>query len=123
MPAFRNPRLSKRNIQKDIISVILINAQVAFGNPKGRVIVDIHEQSRLDSLPPGVIAEGFAQGMAADMLLQSCFAGCLLDDAVRLTASKGKILPFSARKQIVLRRRGVFLPGIVVFQNLCKSVV
>ncbi len=71
----------KRDIQKDLIPVILIYAQIMPGHAVRGMIVEFHEQRRLNTLPPGVIAKGFAERMAADTLFHSGAEGCFPDDA------------------------------------------
>ena len=92
----------KRDIQKDLVPVILIYAQIMPGHAVRGMIVEFHEQRRLNTLPPGVIAKGFAERMAADTLFHSGSEGCFPDDAEGLAPADGEVCSLPAWEQVIL---------------------
>ena len=78
---------SQTDFFKYLILVILINSKIPFCDLIGRMIIDIHQHGRGHTLLPGVIAKGLAQGMAADMLWQTCIDGSFFDYPVGLVAA------------------------------------
>ena len=78
---------SQTDFFKYLILVILINSKIPFCDLIGRMVIDIHQHGRGHTLLPGVIAKGLAQGMAADMLWQTCIDGSFFDYAVGLVAA------------------------------------
>lgn len=56
---FRNFSL-KINLEKYFIFILLLDAQIAFGNLVRRMVEDIHEKGRGRPVFPGVVTEGFS---------------------------------------------------------------
>ena len=54
-------------LQEDAVLVVLVDAEVALCDLKGTVIVDVHKKHRLGSMLPGMVAEGLAKRMTADI--------------------------------------------------------
>lgn len=53
------------------------------------MIVNIHEESRLGTLLPGVIAKGLAQRMTADVGVQTCGCCGFFNDSISLISAQG----------------------------------
>lgn len=71
-----------------IILVILLDAQIALSDGERGVIENNHDHNRITALFPRMIAKSLAQGMTADMLLDTDSLGCGNDHAVCLGARK-----------------------------------
>ena len=54
---------------------ILLNTQIMLRDFIGRVIVDIHQQSRWCAVLPGVISKCLSQRVTADMFILNCLLG------------------------------------------------
>lgn len=76
---------------KNGIFLILINSKIALCHAVRRMIVDIHQKRRRRSLFPRVVAERFAQRMAADVLLLQGMLRSFFYDAVCLCAAQRRI--------------------------------
>lgn len=63
------------------ISFILTDSQIFFGNGIRGMVINVHQKRRRRALLPGVIAERFAQGMAADVGSVYGSVGRPFDDA------------------------------------------
>lgn len=59
----------KIHFQKDKVSLVLLDAKVAFRDFKGRVVKDVHQHDRRGSLFPCMVAKCFPQGVAADVFI------------------------------------------------------
>lgn len=88
----------------DLISLVLLNAEIPLGDLVGGVIVQVHQHGRRRSLLPSIITEGFSQGMAAYMFGQTTAFCRFPDNAVCLRAREGTGFIASAGKQKILRR-------------------
>ena len=94
------------NIFEYLIPVVLFNPQIALCDLIGRMVINIHQQGRRRSLPPGVVTEGLPQGMAAYIMAQTHGLGGLFNDPEGLTAAQRLICALTAGKQA-----GIFFRG------------
>lgn len=83
----------QQNLSEHIVPVILIDAKIAGGDLIGRMVVDIHQHRRRNTLFPGVIAECFTQGMAADVVAESAAGSGSAYNAVGLMPVQGIFAP------------------------------
>lgn len=74
----------QQNLSEYVVPVILVDAKIAGGDLIGRMVVNIHQHRRRNALFPGVIAECFSQGMAADVVAESAAGGGSAYNAVGL---------------------------------------
>lgn len=81
--------------------LILLNAQIADGDPVGRMVEDFHQHDRWNALLPCVVSEGFTQGVTAYMLLKPCILGSFACDTECLEAAERLSFDLFALKQIV----------------------
>ena len=96
--------MSELNLPKDLVLVVLVDAQIPFGDLERGVIVNVHQDSRMNAPFPGVIAECLSQGMAADVIREAASGGGAADDAVGLAPVDG--LSRSAALENVIRAGG-----------------
>lgn len=62
-------------IHINLITFILLNTQIMLRDFIGRVIVDVHQQSRWCAVLPGVISKCLSQRVTADMFILNCLLG------------------------------------------------
>ena len=62
-------------IHINLITFTLLNTQIMLCDFIGRVIVDIHQQSRWRAVLPGVISKCLSKRVTADMFVLNCLLG------------------------------------------------
>ena len=56
--------------KKNLVLILLLDAKVALGYLKRRMIIDNHQDGRTDTGNPGMITEGFSERMTAYIIGQ-----------------------------------------------------
>ena len=82
-----------------VIFVVLLDAQVTLCDGERGMVKDDHDHDRIAALFPRVVAEGLAQGMAADVSLDADRVRGGSDHAVRLRARDRGARLFGTRKE------------------------
>ena len=82
-----------------VIFVVLLDAQVTLCDGERGMVKDDHDHDRIAALFPRVVAEGLAQGMAADVSLDADRVRGGSDHAVRLRARDRGARLFGTREE------------------------
>ena len=84
--------VSNLNILKDSVPVLLFDSKIALRHFIRRMVIDIDQQCRRNSLSPGLIAESLPQGMTADYSGDLVIAGGFFYNSERLYPGDGVVL-------------------------------